>query len=252
MEKIAVLSDIHSNLEALLAVLNNIERENVSKIFNLGDFIGYGPDPIPCLQVVQSFDLNLRGNHEDAILNKPDNFSYEAKEAIKWTRKVIRQKENKDFLGFLFMLPAKGFHNNWLLVHGSPCYPVFEYLVSDLITSKEGLDVLRQNFNQIQNVCFVGHTHVPGFFIQRNNGIKYIYPPYINNRLELDAEAKYIINPGSVGQPRDGVSLASYLIIDGNTIIWKRVPYDKEQTMAKIRAIPDLPNNLAGRLGRLP
>jgi predicted phosphodiesterase len=247
-DKIAILSDIHANAEALSAVLDDIRKQRVTCIFNLGDAIGYGPDPISCLYAIQAFDLNLKGNHEAAILYGAFGFSREAQLATYWTQKIIKQKQYLELLNFLFMLSPRADYKDWILVHGSPCDAVSEYLNSDAISNEDGLALLDRNFNRIQNLCFVGHTHTPGFFVQRKNSIKFIYPTYINNTLKIDTNAKYIINPGSVGQPRDGNPKASYILVDGDTISWKRISYNYEKTIAKIQSIPELPINLGRRL----
>jgi len=250
--KIAVISDIHSNLAALEAVLEDIEARGIEEIICLGDVIGYGPNPRECVDLVlANCSICLCGNHDQAVFYEPNNFNVAAENACYWTRRQLetdadpdRRKARWDFLG---RLPLRHEIGQLLFVHGSPRRPVNEYLFPEDAYSNP--HKLIQNFEAMgdKQACFVGHTHVPGIFYD---------DPYFEPPDELTEPFKYeicefekaIINVGSVGQPRDRDPRASYVVIEGNTVEFVRVPYEVEQTVRLIRQTPDLDDFLAERL----
>jgi diadenosine tetraphosphatase ApaH/serine/threonine PP2A family protein phosphatase len=237
-----VLSDIHSNLEAFKAVLD--DAGTVDQIWCLGDVVGYGPDPNACVELLRSHPhLCIAGNHDWATLGKLDlrDFNPDAREANLWNRKQL----TSDNLDYLEALPEKLIDGQFTLIHGSPRHPIWEYII---YTS-----TAETNFEYFDTpYCFVGHTHTPVVFrLCDQNGERTCepLPPSINGPLKLGTE-RMIINPGSVGQPRDGDPRASYAILDDEalTIEHHRVAYPVEETQAKMME-HNLPLRLVLRLG---
>ena len=201
----AIITDIHSNLEALEAVLADIDARGAEYIVCLGDVVGYGPNPKECIDlVIERAEFCIWGNHDHAVLYEPYNFNVGAERACFWSRQVLEDEPKKllrdrrwDFLG---NLQPRRIHKDMLFVHGSPRRPVNEYLFADDVYSNPSK--LMANFERFSEVaCFIGHTHVPGVFVD---------DPYFEAPDEL-AEAgvyevaeddKVIINIGSIGQPR--------------------------------------------------
>ncbi len=273
MGEFALISDIHGNLEALRAVLADIKNRGIERIFCLGDVIGYGASPCECLDLVdERAERCLCGNHDMAVFYEPANFNVSAERACYWTRQVMEDETNKprrdrrwEFLG---RLPAKFDYHDLMFVHGSPRRPVNEYLFAeDVYTNPHKI---LANFERLEGktrACFVGHTHVPGVFLD---------DPYFDPPSELGPECQYviaddekaIINIGSVGQPRDRDIRASYVIVhedDGGdweasvkslghrkyprtAVEFIRVEYDIEKAVNKVLAIPELDDFLGTRL----
>jgi len=250
--KMALISDIHSNVEALTAVLRDIDRRGIGRIVCLGDVIGYGANPRECVDLVAGrCEACLCGNHDQAVFFEPFNFNIGAERACYWTRRLLeeepdQEKRNRrwDFIGHL---PVRLEIDGMLFVHGSPRKPVNEYLFSeDVYTSPSKII---ENFRRMedQDACFVGHTHVPGVFLD---------DPYFDPPDELPEPGRYplgeekaIINIGSVGQPRDRDPRAAYAIINGdNEVEFLRVEYDVESAMRKILAVAELDDFLGSRL----
>ncbi len=244
MSKRAIISDLHGNIEALSAVLADIESQKVDEIFCLGDVVGYGPDPRECIDVCQNFQLVLLGNHDNGALFDPDGFSSGAEKAIFWTR---QQLEDSDVDGanerwdFLAKLPRTHRDGDFLFVHGSPRSPLNEYVFPEDVYNQRKMERL---FGFIHQYCFQGHTHVPGIFTEN---CRFYSPTEIGNHYEL-GEQKIMVNVGSVGQPRDGDPRSSYVIVDDSKIEFRRVEYDAQPTRAKIYAIDALDNFLGDRL----
>jgi predicted phosphodiesterase len=243
---IAILSDIHSNIEAFEAVLEDLKQFDVEEIVCLGDVIGYGPNPRECIKLAEQFDLTLLGNHEEAVLFLAEDFNQKARQAVDWTRDQLNSRdydpaENHRMWNFLGDLRKREKRNDVLFVHGSPRVPTREYVMPrDAMNREKMTDI----FGQIEKVCYVGHTHVPGVFTEQG---QFFLSGAINNRFSMDS-GKYLINVGSVGQPRDNDNRASYVTIEANTVVWHRVPYPVEKTIGKIHAEPGLPAYLADRL----
>lgn len=242
--KIAIISDIHANLEALQAVLANIATQNVDSIYCLGDAIGYGPNPCECIDHCFSFDKCILGNHDLGALYDPEGFSSGAEKAIFWTRDQLEKQddpENKKRWRFLAELPRTIKQDDLMFVHGSARAPLTEYVFpEDIYNSKK----IEKIFAYIDQYCFQGHTHVPGVF---TIGGEFHSPPEMDFKYEL-GEEKVMVNVGSVGQPRDGDSRACYVTLTDKTVEFHRVEYSLETTRGKIHDIPYLDDFLGDRL----
>lgn len=244
---IAFVSDIHSNLEALTAVLAEIDRRGIEDVVCLGDIVGYGPNPIECLDLVsQRCRVALMGNHDFAVFYEPYNFNTGAEQASYWTRNCfetdpdeVRRGQRWKYLG---NLPVRVKTPQFIGVHASPRRPINEYLFPDDIYTNPGKFV--SIFERFERLCFVGHTHVPGVFLE---GPDFYSPDELDGRYEI-ADEKAIINVGSVGQPRDRDPRSSLVILGDRYVEFVRVPYDAETTIQKVEAIPDLDDFLGARL----
>lgn len=237
----AILADIHANLGAFEAVLGDIARRGgVDALWNLGDTVGYGPDPHECLERLTEFEhIGVAGNHDFAAIGKIStiDFNPEAAAAANWTGHRL-SRENKAFLEARPLIIENG---DFTLVHGSPRDPVWEYLI--------GIESARVNLSYFKTrYCLVGHSHQPLGFEAKENGDVRLIKFTDGSRLEL-GKKKLIINPGSVGQPRDGDPRASYAIYDteDKSITLHRVPYDIGQVQSRMATL-DLPRRLIARL----
>lgn len=245
--KRALISDIHGNLDALEAVLDDIRQQGVEEIYCLGDIIGYGPNPRECIdRVIAKCKVTILGNHDQGALFDPEGFNSGAEKAIFWTRKQLespqgRPEDNARRWDFLGELPRSRRENGFLFVHGSPRNPLNEYVFPEDIYNQKKMEKL---FSLVEHHCFQGHTHVPGVFTQNMN---FFSPEEIGYQYSLSDE-KAMINVGSVGQPRDGDPRACYVIIDGDLIRFRRVDYPVEKTRQKIYDTPELDNFLGDRL----
>ena len=247
----AIISDIHGNLEALEAVLADIDAREIERIVCLGDVIGYGASPKQCVDIVmERCEFCLCGNHDHAVFYEPFNFNLGAEQAAYWTRQVLEDEPNKAVRDkrwqFLGSLPVRVEYEGYLFVHGSPRRPINEYLFADDVYSNP--NKLMANFERLQHVaCFVGHTHVPGVFVD---------DPYFEspdelaepNVYEIADDDKVIINIGSVGQPRDRNAHAAYGIIDNDRVKFVRLEYDIDKAVQKILDTPELDDFLGHRL----
>ena len=247
----AILSDIHGNLEALEAVLADIDSlgadggERVEEIYCLGDVIGYGPDPAACIDLVRErCQLTLLGNHDQASLFDPEGFNKTAERAIFWTRRTLENgrgaAERFDFLGELPRTHSER-DDTLLFVHGSARNPLNEYVFPEDIYNGPKMSKI---FTLVGRHCFQGHTHIPGVFTE---DLDFLSPADLDGRYVL-GPAKALVNVGSVGQPRDGDPRASYVTLDGDRLTFRRVEYDHRATAAKIYNVPDLDNYLGDRL----
>jgi predicted phosphodiesterase len=236
--KILVLSDIHANITAFEAVL--ADAGEFDAVWILGDLTGYGADPNECVSRVRKMrhTVCLTGNHDTAVLNliNTEDFNDEARFAVTWTSNVI----TKQNLEYLVKRPDKVVTDSFTLVHGSPRMPIWEYIL-DAYTAKV-------NFNHFDtDFCLVGHTHIPSIFqLYGNHRIK-LTIPQTNKIIHLKGRA--ILNPGSVGQPRDHNPSASYMILDDEnlTCVYRRVEYDVRIAQERILDA-GLPANHAFRL----
>jgi len=248
MEETAFVSDIHANLEALTAVLEDIQEQGVDRIACLGDLIGYGADPVAVINKVREMDMDfvLRGNHDEAILNGAFDFNPLAQKSIDWTRATL-EDEDSDLIAFLGEQSPSRSRDDLLFVHASPRDPVMEYLLpSDCFSlMKEVPSKIKENFELVERLCFLGHTHKPGVITEE---AEYHVPDSFNFEFSFDEDRKYIVNVGSVGQPRDGDSRSCYAISDGTQVRYRKVPYDIGSAQEKIRAVNELDNRLADRL----
>ena len=245
MTRRAIISDIHGNLEALTAVLEDIRSLGIDQIYCLGDIIGYGPNPRECIDLCQSFDLCLLGNHDNGALFDPDGFSSGAEKAIFWTR---HQLEDDSFPGcqdrwdFLANLPRTHREGPLMFVHGSPRSPLNEYVFPE---DKFNARKIERIFGFIQHICFHGHTHVPGVFTEDCECYPLSEMPA--GRFPLNGQ-KLLINVGSVGQPRDLDPRSCYVVLSDDSIEFRRVEYPFEVTREKILNIPELDDFLGERL----
>ena len=249
MVKRALISDIHSNLEALRAVLDDIRHQGISEIFCLGDIIGYGPNPRECIDLVGRMPVVILGNHDQASLFDPDGFNPVALRAIAWTREMLEDtsaaaggptacNRRWDFLGELPRLHMEG---DTMYVHGSPRDPTNEYVFPEDVYNQRKMETL---FVKVQHRCFQGHTHIPGVF--REN-MEFVAPEDCDYQYPLNDE-KIMVNVGSVGQPRDGDSRSCYVLQTDDRLQFRRVEYDLEATIRKIYDNPNLDNMLGDRL----
>ncbi len=237
--RILVISDIHANLTALEAVL--AEAGEIDAAWCLGDIVGYGPDPNECVERVRSLP-NLSciiGNHDAAALKQidADTFNPEARQAIHWTQRALSEAS----CDFLDGLPEKIHVGDVTLTHGSPRHPVWEYLL-DTRTATLNFDYFDTG------LCFVGHTHLPVIYsLQDNNHLAHLSIPEPNQALTLPGRA--IVNPGSVGQPRDRDPRASFALYDPeeNTWDYRRVIYDIPAVQERMTAA-GLPERHINRL----
>lgn len=247
--KRAIISDIHGNFEALTAVLARIDELDVDEIICLGDIIGYGPDPLRCLDtVIERCQLTILGNHDQAALFDPEGFNPVAMKAIFWTRDQLENDRTDlakadrrwDFLG---ELPRRQDEGEFLFVHGSPRDPTNEYVFPETVYERDLLSLLMSRF---ERYCFQGHTHIPGVFFESGS---FVAPEERDHFFRLDAD-KCMINVGSVGQPRDGNPKSCFVVLDTEekTVEFHRVEYDVETTRQKIHNTPDLENMLGDRL----
>jgi len=225
----AIISDIHSNLAAFQAVLQDIkQRGGVGRIWCLGDIVGYGPDPRECIDLLREWDhVCVAGNHDWGALGKIDlsEFNPEAAEACRWTGRQLRP-EDADYLDGLPLTVTEG---DFTLAHGSPREPIWEYLVS-IYVAKASLAYFDTGF------CLVGHSHVPVVFEQiTEDGDCVLQEIAAGDAVRL-GQNRLIINPGSIGQPRDHDPRAAYAIYDSDqNVIWcYRVPYDFASTQQKM------------------
>jgi diadenosine tetraphosphatase ApaH/serine/threonine PP2A family protein phosphatase len=231
--KLALLSDIHSNLEALDAVLDALPE--VDRIVVLGDIVGYGPEPNRVIERLQAVKARaVRGNHDQAMLDPRmvELFNPHAAAAARWTLGVITPES----LRFLSALPLHGRIGRHRVVHGSPRKPyIWEYILDEL----QALEIL---VRLGARYCFFGHTHLPRIFTESGEQV-----PQGSDWIELPASA--LVNPGSVGQPRDGNPEAAFAVVDLGlpAVRFGRVAYDIAATQAKIREA-GLPEVEAARL----
>jgi len=220
-----ILGDIHGNLDALDAVLEETEQFSPDRYLCVGDIVGYGAEPSECIRRIQELDcLCIAGNHEYAVLGKTsiEYFTSEATRSIKWTQ---RQLSDED-LDFLDSLPLVVDEEDFTMAHGTLHNPeYFEYI--------QTIYDAQRSFHELDNeICFLGHSHVPvGFF--DSDPIEYTLRPLI----ELPDSRKCLVNVGSVGQPRDQNPRASYAIYDteNRLVRIRRVRYDIESAARKIR-----------------
>jgi predicted phosphodiesterase len=238
--RIAVLSDIHGNRQAFEAVLDEVDAAGVDEVWCLGDVVGYGADPDACCELAATqCDLCLVGNHDLAVRGdiSIDEFSRGAAIAAEWTRDVI-DPTHLDWLG---RLEPQLLDGEVGLYHASPRDPVWEYVLSTLLADL-CLDVQRHR------VCLIGHSHVALSFHRADGETATGEVRPADSELDL-ADGAWLINPGSIGQPRDGDARAAWLVLDTEawSATYRRTPYDVAGAAAAIRAAR-LPDSLAERL----
>lgn len=264
-EPVAFISDIHANLEALSAVQNDIKRRGISRVYNLGDIVGYCADPEKCTDIALTFEKNVVGNHDAALclLSLADNFTEPARDSVEWTRKRLSESpKSKKYWDFFSGLPAriniKYGGRLILLVHGSPLNPRDEYIeplasyeqnyskffemgfghckniskddvkkLTDYFVSTFG----QRLFFRINDLCFVGHTHKAGVMVE---GKDFVSAQELEDKYDLKDRERAIINVGSVGISKDTRGVATYATLIGNSVSFHRVEYDYQPTQKKI------------------
>jgi diadenosine tetraphosphatase ApaH/serine/threonine PP2A family protein phosphatase len=237
--RVAVVSDIHGNIHALAAVLQALADDDVGELWCLGDLVGYGPRPNECCAAVDGrASVCLVGNHDLLALDgaaREGEFNPDAAEAGRWTRSVLDGRSR----AFLEKLPSQAEVNGAQLFHGSPRDPVWDYVLS-----REGMVEALELTSE--PLVLVGHSHVP--FAFSAEGELAFGPGLAGAEAEL-AGLRWVLNPGSVGQPRDADPRASYLVLDltARRAFFRRVAYDVERTQREIREA-GLPETLAARL----
>lgn len=255
--RILVISDVHANLVALEEVLADAGRvpwgdgQGFDSVWSLGDIVGYGPRPNECISHLQQFDGHLRvaGNHDWAVLGRIDidEFNPEARKSVLWTRKQLDSAS----LAYLEQVPdypirpASG--GEFTVTHASPRHPVWEYIYNTSIA--------RENFEHFKSrFCLVGHTHVPRIYRsvldpETSHATCTAYAPVEDKDIILGGDHRLILNPGSVGQPRDKDARAAYALLDTEreTIRFRRVRYDFEVTQSQMR-LAGLSERLIARL----
>jgi predicted phosphodiesterase len=238
--RIAVISDIHGNWHALEAVLADIDREQVGEVWCLGDVVGYGPQPNRCIEETRPrVAICLLGNHDLGVRGEADlaAFSPDAATVARWTMAELEP----DNLEYLKRLEPQGERSGVQLFHASPRDPVWEYVLSEPVV-RTALELTTSQ------LVLVGHSHVP--IALQLSGDDALAGGLAKGGSELElVEGRWLLNPGSVGQPRDGDPRAAYLLLDLDPMHahFRRVPYDVEATQAEIRAA-GLPEALAVRL----
>jgi len=233
-----LVADIHGNLEAFSAVLKELDKEKVAQVICVGDIVGYGADPRACLNKIKNLSiLSVAGNHDWAAVKKTDvdYFNTHAKEAVLWTERQLK----KDDAAFLKDLPLLIEKENFQLVHASLVNPSEWRYVFNFYDAKSNFTLMKKS------LLFIGHSHVPVMFFMSKGRIGYS----MRSHLKIKDEVKYIINVGSVGQPRDGDPRACYVIYNDakKEIIYKRTAYSVEKAQSKIRKA-GLPEIEAARL----
>jgi len=246
--RFAIISDLHSNIEALGAVLARLDREGIERIVCLGDVVGYGPDPEHCIDLVmQRCQLTLMGNHDEALLRGAHDFNPVARQVIEYNRRMLKPtllagSARRSRWKFIEGLPVSHREGETLMVHGSPRDPVHEYIMkTDVIFVP---DKIRDVFRHFEGLCFVGHTHFPGVFTE---DLRFRDPSQLDYHYEWSGE-KAIVNVGSVGQPRDGDPRASCVIVEDRLVRFLRTDYDIATCQRKIYDNPNIPDLCAARL----
>lgn len=239
--KIGVISDIHGNAEALQVVLN--ELKDVDRIVCLGDIVGYGADPEYCIEKIKEMEIScVKGNHEGAVTGELDlnYFNEDARRAVQWTKKQLKKRD----LHYLSRLNRKiTLYQNVLGVHGSPRQPLCEYILD-----KQTAEEIFESFDF--QIYFIGHSHIAGYFsFYRKNEVLQYFSASDGADIFIRRDHSYIINCGSVGQPRDRNPQSSFVVFDTENFIVniKRISYPVHKTQEKINKA-NLPQFLAERL----
>lgn len=235
-----ILSDIHSNFDALTAVIVELDGLTIDKLVCLGDIVGYGPSPNECCNVLRARDcLAIAGNHDEAAVSagQADAFNALAREAIDWTKHEL-SSENREFLA---QLPRERSFDSFVIVHGAPMFH-FDYILS-VVDAQLAFQRVKAP------VTFIGHTHVAEVFFQDDQEQTFHQRLSAGGRIDVEKEYRYIINPGSVGQPRDRNPQASYALFDdtARVIEIRRVTYDVALVRERMEHAK-LPTQLGDRL----
>jgi len=231
--RLALLSDAHANLEALQAVVKDLEAQSIEKVFFLGDAVGYGADPNKCIKLIDNLcEIKLLGNHDFVALGleSPQYFNLMAQQSILWTRKELSKKSVQLLADF----EMEATFLDYFLVHATPENPSeWNYILT--------IDDANRNFEYFsQTICFIGHSHQAGIYRRDADGTVTFLQ---EETYTAEENCRYIINVGSVGQPRDGNRDSCYAIVetDNHSIEFRRVQYDVEKAQEKMKnaALPD-------------
>lgn len=237
--KFALISDIHGNLQALEAVLADCAKQKVEAVHCLGDVVGYGGDPGPCLELVdKSCTIKLLGNHEYAAMGKlsTEVMNQVARTSLQWTREQLTDRH----FGIMAEFAIDATRDNLYFVHASPCEPEKWRYVLTAWEATKAFDALKSP------ICFVGHTHLPMIFSERpDRSIR----QQVGHDIEPDPDNRYIINIGSVGQPRDNDPRACYVVFDTaeQALSYRRIEYNLALAQQKMTEA-HLPQMLIDRL----
>lgn len=237
--RVAFISDVHANYEALVAVIKDIEKQKVEKVFFLGDAVGYGVDPDKCTKKIDGLcEIKLLGNHDFVVmgLESASGFNGLAKESVAWTQSRIKQKT----LELLSDFEMDAVFLDYYMVHSSPEEPSDWNYIIDISDATRAFEFFSQNF------CFIGHSHLPSIFCFKPDGSVSKLDDEI---FTAEEDCRYIINVGSVGQPRDGQNTPCYVIAETetNSFEFRRVSYDLKTTQKKMKKA-HLPEYLITRL----
>jgi len=242
--RLALLTDLHANLEALEAVLEHARGQGAEHFAFLGDLVGYGADPGPVVDRVQAAvaagALALKGNHDEAAVQGPQpTMRADAARAVRWTRDHLSSEQ----LAFLAGLPLTVERGDRLFVHASAVDPPHWMYVLSAIDAGHSLRAVAAR------EVFSGHTHTPALYHLGPEGTVAGFQPVPGTPIKLSALRRWLVIPGSVGQPRDGNPAACYAMLDeaADVLVFYRVPYDAERAARKIRAA-GLPGDLGARL----
>jgi len=234
-----IVADIHGNLEALKSTLAALLREKIDRYFCLGDIVGYGANPRECIKIIRSLDaLAVCGNHDAACagLIETNYFNNAASKAIKWTKRNLKRED------VLFLKSADLSYSNahLTLVHGTLQDAAKFHYMTDNAAALGTMELMKTN------ICFVGHTHIPGIFSLKNNRLRY----FREEKTKISEGEKLVVNAGSVGQPRDRDTRSCYSVYDtdAGTVELKRTVYDVKKAQKKILEA-GLPESFAYRLG---
>jgi predicted phosphodiesterase len=245
MARIAVISDIHGNLEAFVAVLRSIEGDRVDHVVHLGDLVGYNANPRECIHLLQEHRaISVLGNHDLAILEPKiaENFNVLAFQALHYSISQLTAVEKRYLQG---LSRSEVLWDRYLICHGTP--ESLESYILNVFQAKRTFNLLRKHYAGVR-VCFFGHTHVQTAWASDPRG-KVFSPEDSAGELVLEPDHLYLVNPGSVGQPRQRDNRAHYLLFDSDrgVVMFRAVPYDIERAQSKIIKAK-LPQYLAVRL----
>jgi diadenosine tetraphosphatase ApaH/serine/threonine PP2A family protein phosphatase len=241
---IAILTDIHANREAMTACLAHAKERNAQRFAFLGDLVGFGADPAWVVDTVMDYvgrgAFAVQGNHDVAVTQAPSkHMNPQAREVVEWTRAQLNETQ----LQFLDRLPLTQEHNNLLFVHATAAEPKsWEYITGTL-------EAVKSMHATRARITFVGHVHEPALYNLSPTGKVSSFVPTGDSSIPLGTQRRWLVLPGSVGQPRDGNPAACYALFDDatNELVYFRVPYDYESAAAKIRAA-GLPQSIGNRL----
>jgi diadenosine tetraphosphatase ApaH/serine/threonine PP2A family protein phosphatase len=234
---------VHANLEALSAVVDDATRRGVEQIVSIGDIVGFGPDPVGCVDLIRErCGIALRGCHDQALLEGASHLPQVTRDGLNWAREALGEER----LAWIESLGIQYEAGGIVFCHASPREPVSEYLFPEDVRRDQRK--LVRAFEKTSKVVFVGHTHIPGVF--QENPIRWTAASQLENYFHYKRGDKVIVNVGSVGQPRDGNPQACYLEVNKNEMYWRRIDYDVKQVVAKIQSNSRLTASTAQRLLR--